>query len=71
MPPVRRGQRTGATNTRSGGRAKPVIPARDPAPVPVPVEEGVIEVPRGEANKGGGALQAIKPQNDIDQVFTN
>ena len=61
MPPARRG--------RSGGRTIPVVPARAPAPLPVPVEKGVVEVPRGEADQVGGALHALKPQEGIDQVL--
>ena len=46
-----------------------MVPVRAPTPLPVPVEEGVVEVPRGEETQVGGALQALKPQEGIDQVL--
>ena len=69
MPP-RRGARTGATNTRANSgqanRARSVIPARILALAPV-VEVAEI-APIQEADQNAGALQALRPEEGLDQV---
>lgn len=69
MPP-RRGQRAGATNTRSGGQvnqARPVVPAR--APTPVPAADVVVAAPVEGVNPNARALQASTSQDGINQVL--
>ena len=69
MFPVRN-RRTGATNTRSGGQVRPVrraVPARTPAPTRV-VEAATIAPMEEEDISNAGALQALKPEDDLNQV---
>ena len=71
MPPIRN-RRTGATNTRSGGPVRPTrqtVPAR--APAPVPLVETITRTPMEEDIPNEGALQALKPKDNLDQVPIN
>ena len=69
MPPIRN-RRTGMTNTRSGGPVRPTwqtVPAR--SPTPVPIVETITRTPMEEEDiPNEGALQALKPEDNLDQV---
>lgn len=62
----------GATNTRSGGQVRPArqtVLARTPTPAPV-VEVVTIAPMEEEDIPNAGALHALKPVDDLDQVPT-
>ena len=64
--------RAGAANTRSGGnmsRERPLVEAR--APAPLPATEVVEAATMEGTTHNAGALQALKPRDDIDQVLVN
>ena len=70
MPLIRNKRRAGATNTRSGGPVRPArkpVPARIPAPTPI-VEATTRVIEEEEEMLNEGALQALKPEDDLDQV---
>ena len=70
MPVVRNRRRTGVTNTRSGGPVRPTrrtVPAHTLALVPI-VEAVTITPMEEEDIPNKGALQALKPENYLDQV---
>ena len=73
MPPIRN-RRTSATNTRSGGPVRPTrqtVPARV-VPTPIPIVETVTRTPMEEVDiPNEGALQALKPEDNLDQVPAN
>ena len=68
----KRAPRARASDTRSGGntsQVRPLIEACALAPLPV---AKVVEAATMEGtNHNAGALQALKPQNGIDQVPIN
>ena len=69
MPPVHN-RRTGATNTRSGRQVRPAwrtVLARTPAPAPV-VEAVIVALMEEEDIPNAGALHALKPVDNLDQV---
>ena len=73
MPPIRNNRRAGATNTRSSGLERPTrqtIPAR--APAPTPIVETAMRTPMEEVDiPNEGALQALQPEDNLDQVPAN
>ena len=70
MPPIRNNRRAGATNTRASGPVGPArrtVPTR--APAPTPIVEATTRTPVEEVDMlNEGALQALKPEDDLDQV---
>ena len=70
MPPIRNNRREGATNTRASGLERPTrrtVPAR--APAPTPIVETATRTPMEEVDmQNEGALQALKPEDNLDQV---
>ena len=73
MPPIRNNRRAGATNTRASGLERPtrrIVPARVPAPTPI--VETATRTPMEEVDmQNEGALQALKPEDNLDQVQAN
>ena len=73
MPPIRNNRRAGATNTRASGLERPTrrtVPAR--APTPTPIVEMATRTPMEEVDmQNEGALQALKPEDNLDQVPAN
>ena len=73
MPPIRNNRRAGATNTRSSGLERPTrrtVLAR--APAPTPIVETATTTPMEEVDmQNEGALQALKPEKNLDQVPAN
>ena len=74
MPPIRNNQRAaGATNTRSSGLERPTrrtVPAR--AATPTPIVEMAMRTPMEEVDmQNEGALQSLKPEENLDQVPAN
>ena len=73
MPPIRNNRRAGATNTRSSGLERPTrrtVPAR--VPTPTPIVETAMRTPMEEVDiPNEGALQALKPEDNLDQVPAN
>ena len=73
MPPIRNNRRAGATNTRGSGLERPTrrtVPAC--APAPTPIVEMATRTPMEEVDmQNEGALQALKPKDNLDQVPAN
>ena len=71
MPPIRNNRRAGATNTRASGLERPTrrtVPAR----APTPIIETATRTPMEEVDmQNEGALQALKPEENLDQVPAN